>query len=301
MQNNIKVVALENLPVNTPVEAYIASDHVQAGELQVKFINEALKQAGAMAGGSQGGGGQGGQAGGGQSQQGGAQMTPPGMQLPARRPLNAMILAGDPRDQAAQEIEAAVWQAIQRTPQVRVVQEVQQPKNDPAMASLAVQQALAKFNNQTDIILAVDSQLATAAVDVLKAAGLNNRVLTVGAGADKEASRALVAGEHDAEVDTRPDLLGQYALDAAAGLAKTGHWQYDTRVTNGDYSIPARIVPVRLLQSTNAYLLQERWGNELGKGGGGGQGQGGGSSEGGGQGSSSPGEGQQGQESEQGG
>ncbi|WP_052303885.1 sugar ABC transporter substrate-binding protein [Desulfofundulus kuznetsovii] len=286
VQNNIKVVALETLPANTPVDAYVASDHARAGELQAQFINEALRQAaglpagtGASPGGQAGGqgqgqaGGQGDQAGGGQGQ-GTAQMTTPGRQLPSRRPLNVMILAGDPRDNAAREIVAAARKALEANPQVRVVEEARQPGNQPAMASLAVQQALAGFNNKIDVILASDSRLAIAAVEVLKAAGLNNRVLTVGVGADREASRALLAGEHDAEVDTRPELLGQYALDAAVGLAKTGHWQYDTRVTSGDYSIPARIVPVRLIQSANAYLLQERWGKEVVQKQGGGHGQG---------------------------
>ncbi|MDQ0285127.1 ABC-type sugar transport system substrate-binding protein [Desulfofundulus luciae] len=269
VQNNIKVVALETLPTNTPVDAYVASDHARAGELQARFIDEALRQAAGMpagpgtsSGGQGRGGGQGDQASGSQGQ-GAAQMTMPGRQLPSRRPLNVMILAGDPRDNVTREVMAAARKALEANPQVRVVEEARQPGNQPAMASLAVQQALAKFNNKIDIILASDSRLAIAAVEVLKAAGLNNRVLTVGVGADREASRALLAGEHDAEVDTRPDLLGQYALDAAVGLAKTGHWQYDTRVTSGDYSIPARIVPVRLIQSANAYLLQERWGKEV--------------------------------------
>ncbi len=309
VQNNIKVVALETLPADTPVDAYVASDHARAGELQARFIDEALKQAAGMpagtgasssgqgqgqSGGQNGGQGRGGdRAGGGGQGQSAARMTMPGMQLPSRRPLNVMILAGDLRDNAAREIVAAVREALEGNPQVRVVEETRQPGNEPAMASLAVQQALIKFNNKIDVILASDSRLAMAAVEVLKAAGLDNRVLTAGVGADKESSRALLAGEHDGEVDTRPDLLGQYALDAAVGLAKTGHWQFDTRVTSGDYSIPARIVPVRLIQSANAYLLQERWGKEVVQKQDGGQGQSESQTGGSDQGGSSPDQGSQ--------
>ncbi|MBE3587268.1 MAG: substrate-binding domain-containing protein [Thermoanaerobacteraceae bacterium] len=342
-QKNIRVVALESLPPNTPVDAYVASDHQRAGELQARFVEEALKQAagsgpgpGGAAGGPTGGaGGQGGQPGQGQdAQQGGQSMgqgqggqpaggqssgqgqggqgqqvfplVPPGWQLPARRPLNVLILAGDPRDSAARATASAAREALKGNPRVQVVAEVDQPGNDPSAVSPAVQQALAKLNNQIDVILAADSRLAMPAVEVLKAAGLNNRVLTVGVGAGREASRALVAGEHDGEVDNRPDLLGQYALDAAVGLAKTGHWQYDTRVTSGDYSIPARIVPVRLISQANSFLLQERWGKELERKPGGGQDQGGGSpggDQGGDQGGQQGGdqEGDQGQGGEQGG
>ncbi|MDK2887296.1 MAG: hypothetical protein PWP72_173 [Thermoanaerobacter sp.] len=266
VQKNIKVVALETLPADTPVDAYVASDHTRAGELLARFVDRALKEAAGQPAGE--GGSSGGQG------QGAAQMVTPGSQLPSRRPLNVMILAGDPRDNAAREIVAAARNALQANPQVRVVEEARQVENQPAMAAQAVQQALARWNNNIDVILAVDSRLAAAAVKVLKAAGLDKRVLTAGVGADKEASRALLAGEHDAEVDNRPDLLGQYALDAAAGLARTGHWQYDTRVASGDYSVPARIVPVRLIQSSSVYLLQERWRKELAGQKGGGQEQG---------------------------
>ncbi len=300
VQKNIKVVALETLPADTPVDAYVASDHTRAGELLARFVDRALKEAAGQPAGEGGSsGGQGGQ-GGGQGQ-GAAQMITPGRQLPSRRPLNVMILAGDPRDNAAREIVAAARKALQANPQVRVVEEARQVENQPTMVAQAVQQALARWNNNIDVILAVDSRLAAAAVKVLKAAGLDKRVLTVGVGADKEASRALLAGEHDAEVDNRPDLLGQYALDAAVDLARAGHWQYDTRVASGDYSVPARIVPVRLIQSANAYLLQERWRKELAGQKGSGQEQGQSQTGGGSQGSSSSQQGGQGGQAGEGG
>jgi len=45
VQGGVKVVVLENLPQNTPVDGYIASDHVMAGQLQARFITEALRRA----------------------------------------------------------------------------------------------------------------------------------------------------------------------------------------------------------------------------------------------------------------
>jgi hypothetical protein len=150
---------------------------------------------------------------------------------------------------------------------VRVIQEVEHVRGKPESAVITVRQLLAKYNNQIDLILATDSRLAMAGVQALKSAGLNKRVLTLGFGADKEASRALLAGEHDAEVDPMPELLGQYAFDAAVNLAGAAHWQYDTRVLSGDYSVPARIIPVRLIKKTNAYLLEQRWGKEIRSGG----------------------------------
>jgi len=104
--------------------------------------------------------------------------------------------------------------------------------------------------------------------------------------------------------------MAQYILDAAVSLAKTGHWQYDTRIGNGNYSVPAKITPVRLIDQSSAYLLEQRWGKEIRpeqgtKSSGQGQGQGQGESQDGGsessgEGSPDQGEGEQG-EGEQGG
>ncbi|MBO8138508.1 MAG: substrate-binding domain-containing protein, partial [Desulfotomaculum sp.] len=44
-QNNIKVIALETLPLNTPVDAYITSDHSRTGELQVKYLQTLFQEA----------------------------------------------------------------------------------------------------------------------------------------------------------------------------------------------------------------------------------------------------------------
>ncbi|MEW6276407.1 MAG: substrate-binding domain-containing protein [Bacillota bacterium] len=218
----IKVLALENLIPNAPLDGYIAFDHFRAGQLQARY---GLSAAG------------------------------------PQKPLNVLILKGDPGDPAAQEITEGIRSAFNEN--VRVVKEVEHVRNDQGRAALNVQQALKE--NKIAVIFATDSRLAAGAAAALKSAGLSEQVVTAGVGADRTAARALIAGEHDAEVDTMPELMGQYILDAAVSLAKTGHWQYDTRVSNGNYSVPAKITPVRLIDQTNGYLLEQRWGKELRK------------------------------------
>ncbi|GBF35541.1 xylose ABC transporter, periplasmic xylose-binding protein XylF [Desulfocucumis palustris] len=321
VEKNIKVVALETLPVDAPVEAYIASDHVLAGRLMAEYVINAVRKRNGLpvapgepgtAGetenrqtqsgqGAAPGGGQGQQqgqsrqqnqsqqqgAGGGQQtggqQAAGAGAVPPEAQLRGRQAANVVLLAGDPGDSASREIAAAARAVLADSQWARVVAEYNHFRGDPAQVPFNLQQALAANKNGIDAVIATDSRLALSAVDVLKAAGLNNSVLTVGVGADKKASDALAAGEHDAEVDTRPDLLGQYALDAAVGLAKDDRWQYDGQSTSGSYSVPSRITPVRLVQPQNIYLLKQRWAGikDTGKEKQDGGGQGGGGSSGG--------------------
>ena len=263
----IKVLALERLIPNVPLDGYLASDHFLAGQLQARY---AVSRTG------------------------------------PQKPVNALILKGDPADPATQEIAAGIRNSL--SPNVRLLKEVEHARSDEGAAAANVRQALKE--NQIDVILATDSRLAAGAVTALKAAGADGRVITAGVGADRAASRALVAGQHDAEVDTMPELMAQYILDAAVSLAKTGHWQYDTRIGNGNYSVPAKITPVRLIDQSSAYLLEQRWGKEIRpeqgtKSSGQGQGQGQGESQDGGsessgEGSPDQGEGEQG-EGEQGG
>lgn len=291
VEKKIKVVALETLPEDVPVDAYVASDHTLAGQLLARFaVRSARKAAGLPVspdsadyrggqnqGGSQGqGGGQ--KKGGGQPQGG----IPPEVQVGGKTPLGVVLISGDPGDASAREMTAAARTALQGNTEVRLLAEEAVPQNDPSRVPQIVQRVLTERGNSVQAILTTDSRLAMAVVEVLRGAGLNNRVLTAGVGAGEKASQALVAGEHDAEVDTRPDLLGQYALDAAIELAKNGRWQYAGQAANGSYSVPSRITPVRLIESGNAYLLDQRWGGakgkEEGRGGGSGGGSGGGGS-----------------------
>lgn len=296
VEKDIKLVALETLPVDVPVDAYVASDHNLTGQLLARFATmSARKSAGLSVPPDSAD----------YKNKGG---LPPEAQLGGKLPIGVMILGGDPMDTAAREIAASARATVRESSEVRLVAEQTVPRSDPSLVPGVLQKALLENGNNIRVVLATDSRLAMAAADVLKSAGLNNRVLTAGVGADQKSSQALAAGDHDAEVDTRPDLLGQFALDAAISLAKEGRWQYDGQYVNGSYSVPARIIPVRLIQSGNVYLLDQRWkpnnkekGNQGGQQGGGGSESGGGGSESGEGSGSEGGSGGNGQQSQSGG
>lgn len=259
-QANIRVIALETLPANSPLDGYITSDHARTGELMARYLLSA------------------------------AQGRP--------SPLKTVILQGDQNDRVSRDITSSVLENLRNHPQVQVVLVKEHARGDPQQATATLEQALATANNQIDAVLATDSRMAAATAAILKNRGLDQRVITVGVGADRQSSRALAAGEHDAEIDVMPDLIAQYAFEAAVGMATTGHWQYDTQVKNGDFDVPAKVTPVRLITRSEAYLLEQRW-NKMGgqqaqqtqQGGqgqqSGSQGSGSGSSSGGGQGTQS--------------
>lgn len=226
-QANIKVIAFEALPANAPVDGYIASDHARAGELEARYLLTAARYRGA--------------------------------------PLNTVLLMGDENDQTSKEIASSILQNLQNQPQVRVIQAKNHARGEPQLAVATLEQALADSNNQIDAVLATDGRIAAAVINALNSRGLNQKIITVGVGADQQASQALVAGTHQAEVDLMPEIMAQHAYDAAVGLATTGHWQYEKQVKNGDFDVPAKITPVRLLTKQDAYLLEQRWGKLTGE------------------------------------
>ncbi len=239
---NIKVLALETLPRNVPVDGYITSDHLLAGRLEAIYLLKALN--------------------GGYTNQ-----VVPGIE---RRPLlNTIIIRGDQKDQISNEIVAGIRDELNKEPRVKIIEEIVYLRNDPGLGVMTADQVLNKYNyDKIDAILATDSRLVMEYVKALKYRGFSHYIITVGVGANEESSRALIEGGHNAEIDTMPELVGQYAYDAAVSLSQTGSWQYDNRILNGDYGVPTRVVPVQLVQKDNSYLLEQRWSKEKEQGGG---------------------------------
>ncbi|MDD4334241.1 MAG: substrate-binding domain-containing protein, partial [Desulfotomaculaceae bacterium] len=173
---------------------------------------------------------------------------------------------GDKNDRVSTDIAASILRRLKDQPGVQVVLVKDHPRGDPQMAASTLEQVLASTSNGIDAVVATDSRMAAAAADLLKNRRLSERVITIGVGADQKSSQALAAGDHDAEVDVMPELIAQYAYDAAIGLATTGYWQYDSQIRNGDFDVPAKITPVRLISMSESYLLEQRWGQAQAQG-----------------------------------
>lgn len=220
-QANIKVIALEALPVDAPIDGYIASDHDRAGKLLARFLLEAAQENGPI--------------------------------------LKTVLLKGDKDDQVSTDIAKSLLQNLEGQSGVQIVQAKDHPEGDPQMVTATLEQVLTSTGNGVDAVVATDSRMAAAAADLLKKRGLSDQVVTIGVGADQKASQALVKGDHDAEIDVMPELMAQHIYDAAVNLATTGHWQNDSRVENGDFDVPAKITPVRLITQSESYLLEQRW------------------------------------------
>ncbi|KUO51602.1 MAG: hypothetical protein APF76_13225 [Desulfitibacter sp. BRH_c19] len=103
------------------------------------------------------------------------------------------------------------------------------------------------------------SLLALKGVEALDTVGRDPQVITVGLGATKEATEAIKQGFHDGEVDYMPQMIARNALKAAAQLIKDDQWDSEKTLKNGNFDVPGKIVPVRLITQENTYLLDERF------------------------------------------
>ncbi len=110
------------------------------------------------------------------------------------------------------------------------------------------------------------SLLALKGVSALDIIGRDPQVITVGLGANKEATEAIKQGLHNGEVDYMPQMIAKNAILAASQIIKNDQWASDETLNNGNFDVPAMIIPVRLITQENTYLLDERF-ELLGQGG----------------------------------
>lgn len=196
-------------------------------------------------------------------------------QLKKGGPQGVLLLKGDPDDYITRQMTAGF--AAVAGPAGLGVTERSNPGWEPAGAGTATREAML---GKLGAVVAQSDELLLAALKELEGHGQEEQVVTVGAGGGKEPALAMAQGKHDAEADAMPEMVARYAYQAALDLVKTGRWEYDTKINNGNYDIPAKIVPTRLVEPANLYLLEQRWGKLSGQARGqGGQGETGGGQE----------------------
>lgn len=327
LNRQLPIVAIGRLPDGVPVQGYVGADPRRIGELQGQFLQKVRRgeakapaptmlgaagggggggagaagggQGGGAAGGSPGGGAGGGGAGGGGAGGGGAgQAAGPMRTLALTSPRVLFISRGNAQPETSLML-SGLRLAVGNQLQVITDQVPAGLSPDATVFSLL------KKHLPLGAVLAADDQIASSLSQALVANNLAGKVICVGVGGGKDAASALNQGSQQAEIDTQPDVALQTAYEAARELAQRSNWSYNQQLAAGDYDVPAKIVPARLVQPENVYLIQQRHaaapgqaGGQGGGGGGGGQGggQGGGGSGGGSQGGQGGGgEGQSGQ------
>jgi len=87
---------------------------------------------------------------------------------------------------------------------------------------------------------------------------LENQVTLVTMDINKESLQDIIEGNLII-VDTMPNLLAQVILETTDSLLKTDSWKYDMQINNGTALVPAKYTPVRIINTDNYYLLNDRF------------------------------------------
>jgi len=257
-QEKIKVITLGKMPPNTPLDGHISPDYSCAGDLQAQFVLNTLAQ-GRTPSGNIGDSTQEGQNNG---EKGASQGGSTEQQGSRERPLNStvLLLRGPQEDRVSAEASAASLSVLATNSSVGVkVREI--PIGDTAQIDSKTLEYLTESSEMPGFVLTNEPQVGESVLKYLLQEGRDNQVITVGLGGGRDTAMALAGGRHNAEVDTMPEVVANQICDAAIAMSEGEHWSYDRLVNNGDYQVPLRLTPVRLILPENAFLLEERWGS----------------------------------------
>lgn len=169
-----------------------------------------------------------------------------------------LILKGDKDDNVAIEISAGNLEILRKNQKIDIVSEEWHQEWSADLVEKTVRKTLEKHPDLKGI-LANNSDMAMAAVKVLKEKNLTGQVITVGADATREACLAIAREEHDADVDKMPYVLGMVSFKVACYLARQEPWEYDTVVKNGEHEVRVKVTPIMLIDKYNLIAMRDRW------------------------------------------
>lgn len=169
-----------------------------------------------------------------------------------------LILKGDKEDNVASEITAGNKEILRKNMHIYIVAEEWHKDWSPELAAETVRKTL-EVHPDLKGILANNSDMALAAVKVLKEKKLSGQVITIGSDADKESCLAIAKDEHNAEIDNMPHILGLATIKTAVYIARNQTWDYDKIITNGEYELPVIVTPIMLINKYNLVVMRDRW------------------------------------------
>lgn len=169
-----------------------------------------------------------------------------------------LILKGDREDNVALEISAGNLEILRKNQKIDIVNDEWHQNWSAEMAKETVRRTLEKHPDLKGI-LANNDAMTMAAIKVLKEKNLTDKIITVGADASKEACLAIARGEHDADVDKMPYVLGMVSFKVASSLAREEPWEYDREIKNGEYDVRVKITPIMLIDKYNLITIRDRW------------------------------------------
>jgi len=172
-----------------------------------------------------------------------------------KKPANVVILSGTKGDEVAENITQGNLNIIEKYPELNVVMSQYHEAWDRALAMNTMQDALAKYNNNIQVVFANNDTMAHGAMKAAKDAGVTTKIVYYGADHDKDSVEAIMAGEPLKVVDKGAIEQGKRIAEAAVKLAKGEELPYD-EVVDG---IKVWYTPIELIHKDNLKLSKEKF------------------------------------------
>lgn len=207
---DVPVIAYDRLIRDADVDLYLSFDNVRVGELQARYLLEAL---------------------------------PPTRE----RPLRIVRVLGAPSDPNAAQYKQgqdAVLAPHLAAGEVEIVFEDWAEEWKPESAKRIVNAAITRHGPRFDAVLASNDGTAGGALQALEEEGLTGKVLVTGQDADLVAVQRIARGVQAMTIYKPVKLLARGAAEAAVALAKRRPLVVRSSVHNGKIDVPAILYDV---------------------------------------------------------
>ena len=164
---------------------------------------------------------------------------------------NYILLMGEAGHSVADEITRGVLSVLEKNPQVKVIVKQNHPGWSTSLALATTENALTRYKNDIQAILANNDGMAMGAVKALSEQKLAGRVFVAGADADLSAIKAIVRGEQSLTILKGIQPLAEAAVDAALKLAKKEPVKTEGMMANGLKDVPVLNTPVTPVTKEN--------------------------------------------------
>jgi len=172
---------------------------------------------------------------------------------------NVVLLRGQPGDSNARAFSQGVLDTVAEYPGLELVVDQSHEGWSPDLAMATTENALTKYENNIDAVVANNSGMASGAVRALEAQGLAdvNKVFVAGSDADLINIRYIAQGKQAVDIFKKIKPLAYQSAEVAVALAKNPDKpieeiiDIDRYVDNGKIEVPTVVTPVVIVNKDN--------------------------------------------------
>ncbi|MHB1652404.1 MAG: sugar ABC transporter substrate-binding protein [Desulfitobacteriaceae bacterium] len=169
-----------------------------------------------------------------------------------------VILQIDSSESGAQERLAGMRLVLSRYPKL-TTQTILGQAGSESVAKQGFQEYVQKNPSKIQAVLADTEKMAAQAVDVLKKAQLDKKVILVGGQANIQSLERMATGGQAGDVDIAPYLQGVNASQWAQKILKKESFDVNASVTSDQGEIPAKVIPVKAITPENLAITQKSY------------------------------------------